>query len=112
MIEFFVDHPELAALIIGVLIDVAFTIVVLIRSFRSKKSIDSSYVDSIVDQALPGYICLAEQSCSDGVSKLQFVVSLALKKISKYISKSDEHLWISKIIEKVEAILATPQKKG
>lgn len=108
MIEFIENHLGLFLCICGVLADVILTIFVLI--FRNKGK-TNDYVEHLIDSYLPGFICLAEASGSDGASKLSMVIDLVMGKIRKYVLKKDDHLYRTMIIEKTEAILKTPQKK-
>ena len=112
MIDFFVENPNYFFLAIGVIADVLVGVIVLIFSFRKKKLNESDRIEVLIDSVLPGYITLAEASESYGSSKLSLVVELVMKKISRYILKKDVHVYRSMIIEKVENILSTPQKKG
>ena len=109
MIEFIMNHPDVLALIIGLLVDIILTILCL--CFR-KKAKAKDYVVNIIDEVLPGFISLAEASGSDGDTKLSFVIDMVLKRIKRYIVKDDLHFYKSLIIEKTEAILSCPQKKG
>lgn len=108
MIEFFESHQGLLPVIVGLVLDIVLTILCLI--FR-KKGKTKDYVINLIDEVLPGFICLAEESGCDGISKLSMVIDLVLKRIKKFIVKDDFHFYKSLIIEKVEAILSTPQKK-
>lgn len=68
-------------------------------------------INSLIDDALPAVIRLAEASCSDGKAKMALVVRVLLQKISKYDKNQDETYWSKVIIDKAEAILSCPQKK-
>lgn len=109
MINFIESHLDLVLLLSVGVIELVF---VVISFFRKKRLNNEDFVTSRIDSILPGYINLAEASDCDGSTKLSFVVDCVLKNIKRFISKKDEKHFISLIIEKTEAILSTPQKKG
>lgn len=108
MIEFIESHYVFILVCFSVLIEV----LILINSFRKGSLNKKDFIEVIIDQALPGFINLAEESSSDGSSKLALVVKLCIDKIKSFITKKDESFYRSLIVKKVEAILSTPQKKG
>lgn len=107
MIEFIESHYLLILACISLIAEV----IIIIRSFRKNKVDQAAIIENLIDSVLPGFINLAESTCADGTSKLCLVVKLCIEKIAKYISKSDESYYRTLIIEKVESILSTPQKK-
>lgn len=85
--------------------------------FFLKKAPSVNYDDHIkssIDSAVLYYIKLAELSGAVGSEKLAFVVSMIMKRIKLQFGSSehDEEYWRSYVVEKVEAVLTTPQKKG
>lgn len=107
MIEFIENHYLLLIAAVGFVVEV----IVLIRSFRKGKVNQEDFIENIIDKVLPGYINLAEASGADGVEKLALVVKLAIEQIKRYITSGSEEFYRKLIIQKVEAILSTPQKK-
>ena len=96
------------------LIVVVVGIIEVLIFFLAKKRPSLNLIDrinSLIDDALPAVIRLAEASCSDGKSKMALVVRVLLEKISKYDKNQDETYWSKVIIDKAEAILSCPQKK-
>lgn len=108
MIDWIIENPQLFTAGVGLVFDVVIFFIVL---FRGKKAVSSDSIKLLIDENLPGSIILAEQSELDGPYKLGFVIDVILRRIRKYIKKSDDTYWISYIKDKVEAILSTPQKK-
>lgn len=108
MIEFIIDHPGFLGLAIGVLVDIVVTIILC---FRKEKCHDKDFIVNSINEMLPGCINLAEESGVDGSSKLSMVLELVLAKVKRFICKKDLHYYKALIVEKVEAILSTPQKK-
>lgn len=88
---------------------------VIIFFLKKKPSVNyDDHIKSLIDGAICYYIKLAEMTKASGSEKLVFVVSSLLTRIKKFFDSSeyDEAYWRSYIVEKVEAILTTPQKKG
>lgn len=106
MKEFILNYWQYLVIILVDLIGLVFILL------RKKQSITEASIKEMIADVVPGYINLAEASGSTGRTKLCLVVDLVLKRIQKYISKSDEQFWISYIHDVIEAILSTPQKKG
>ena len=107
ILDFIKDNPLLIVAVFSLVIEV----IVLVRSFRKGKINQDDFIDSILSDKLPSFINLAESTCADGSSKLCLVVKLAIESIRKYIKKDDEPFYRQLIIDKVESILSTPQKK-
>lgn len=66
---------------------------------------------SDIDDVLPGFIQLAEQTGLSGQDKMAFVVSSCIERLKHIVSSIDEIYWSKLIVSKTEAILACPQKK-
>ena len=107
VIEFIVANWQLLAMAVILVLE----IVVFFLKKKPQVNLDD-HIKSLIDEFLPGFILLAEQTGAKGSEKLAFVVSSLLGKIKKQVSSKDEDFWKDYIISKVEAVLATPQKKG
>lgn len=106
MIEFLVAYWQYLLLGIAIIVEALF--------FFLKKRPSLNLVDritSLIDDALPAVIRLAEASCTEGRAKMCFVVRVMLDKIRSYHKDADETYWSKVIIDKTEAILSCPQKK-
>ena len=98
------------------------SILILLLSFIIsivRKRANSNLVDSVKSsllELLPGFISLAEISEVPGADKKNFVIDLALDRISSLLgcklSDADRAYWISFISSSLESILSTPQKKS
>lgn len=106
MIEFLAAYWQYLLLGIAIIVEAFFFFL------KKRPSLNvHDRITSLIDDSLPAVIRLAEQSCTDGRSKMCFVVRVMLKKISSYMKDPDETYWSKVIIDKTEAILACPQKK-
>lgn len=98
------------------------SILILLLSFiisLVRKRANSNLVDSVKSsllELLPSFISLAEVSEVPGEDKKNFVINLALDRISSLLgcklSDTDRAYWVSFIISSLESILSTPQKKS
>lgn len=84
-----------------------------------RKRANSNLVDSVKSsllELLPSFISLAEVSEVPGEDKKNFVINLALDRISSLLgyklSDADISYWVSFITSSLESILSTPQKKS
>ena len=94
----------------------ALTVLEVIFFLLKKKAVINydDHIKSSIESAICYYVKLAEVSQASGSEKLAFVVSMLLKRVKKFFgaTEHDEEYWRSYIVERVEAILTTPQKKG
>ena len=98
------------------------SILILLLSFIIsivRKRANSNLVDSVKSsllELLPSFISLAEVSEVPGEDKKNFVINLALDRISSLLgcklSDVDKSYWVSFITSSLESILSTPQKKS
>ncbi len=98
------------------------SILILLLSFIIsivRKRANSNLVDSVKSsllELLPSFISLAEVSEVPGEDKKNFVINLALDRISSLLgcklSDADKSYWVSFISSSLESILSTPQKKS
>lgn len=98
------------------------SILILLLSFiisLVRKRANSNLVDSVKSslfELLPSFISLAEISEVPGEDKKNFVINLALDRISSLLgcklSDADKSYWVSFISSSLESILSTPQKKS
>ncbi len=98
------------------------SILILLLSFIIsivRKRANSNLVDSVKSsllELLPSFISLAEVSDVPGEDKKNFVINLALDRISSLLgcklSDADKSYWVSFITSSLESILSTPQKKS
>ena len=98
------------------------SILILLLSFiisLVRKRANSNLVDSVKSsllELLPSFISLAELSDVPGEDKKNFVINLALDRISSLLgcklSDADKSYWVSFISSSLESILSTPQKKS
>ena len=98
------------------------SILILLLSFLIsivRKRANSNLVDSVKSsllELLPSFISLAEISEVPGEDKKNFVINLALDRISSLLgcklSDADISYWVSFISSSLESILSTPQKKS
>lgn len=98
------------------------SILILLLSFiisLVRKRANSNLVDSVKSsllELLPSFISLAEVSEVPGEDKKNFVINLALDRISSLLgcklSDTDRAYWVSFITSSLESILSTPQKKS
>lgn len=98
------------------------SILILLLSFiisLVRKRANSNLVDSVKSsllELLPSFISLAEVSEVPGEDKKNFVINLALDRISSLLgcklSDADRSYWVSFISSSLESILSTPQKKS
>ncbi len=98
------------------------SILILLLSFiisLVRKRSNSNLVDSVKSsllELLPSFISLAEVSDVPGEDKKNFVINLALDRISSLLgcklSDADKSYWVSFITSSLESILSTPQKKS
>ncbi len=84
-----------------------------------RKRANSNLVDSVKSsllELLPSFISLAEVSEVPGEDKKNFVINLALDRISSLLgyklSDADKSYWVNFITSSLESILSTPQKKS
>lgn len=106
MIDFIIQYwPTLAIAAIEIVS------IILVIIIGKKKGISTDAIKVIIANKIPSLVSLAEASGSTGKEKLGFVVMSCLALVKKYVSNCDESFWIEYIIEQVEAILSTPQKK-
>lgn len=88
---------------------------IIIFFLKKKPSVNyDDHIKSLIDSAVCYYIKLAEMTEAPGSEKLAFVTCALLTRVKKFFSASeqDEDYWRSYIVEKVESVLTTPQKKG
>ena len=107
VLNFLLENWQLLAMVLVLILE----IVVFFLKKKPQVNLDD-HIKSLIDEFLPGFILLAEQTGSSGPEKLAFVVSSLLGKVKRTISSKDEEFWKDYIISKVEAVLSTPQKKG
>lgn len=107
ILDFIEEHYLLIIAAVSLIVET----VVLIRSFRRGSINQDAFIENLLDSKLPAFINLAESTCADGASKLSLVVKLGIEAIKKYVTRGSEQFYRKVIIEKVEAILSTPQKK-
>lgn len=98
------------------------SILILLLSFIIsivRKRANSNLVDSVKSsllELLPSFISLAEVSEVPGEDKKNFVINLALDRISSLLgcklSDTERAYWVSFISSSLESILSTPQKKS
>lgn len=98
------------------------SILILLLSFIIsivRKRANSNLIDSVKSsllELLPSFISLAEVSEVPGEDKKNFVINLALDRISSLLgcklSDADKSYWVSFISSSLESILSTPQKKS
>lgn len=98
------------------------SILILLLSFIIsivRKRANSNLVDSVKSsllELLPSFISLAEVSEVPGEDKKNFVINLALDRISSLLgcklSDAEKSYWVSFISSSLESILSTPQKKS
>ena len=98
------------------------SILILLLSFLIsivRKRANSNLVDSVKSsllELLPSFISLAEISEVPGEDKKNFVINLALDRISSLLgcklSDAEKSYWVSFITSSLESILSTPQKKS
>ena len=98
------------------------SILILLLSFIIsivRKRANSNLVDSVKSsllELLPSFISLAEVSEVPGEDKKNFVINLALDRISSLLgcklSDADKSYWVSFISSSLKSILLTNQKKS
>lgn len=96
--------------ILTVLLAVGEIIFLLFRTKKSRKMV----VDSLVS-ILPDFICDAEKKFSDGESKIKYVLSCCIDHLEVETKESRFkliRLYGDLLVEYIEKILSTPQKKG
>ena len=100
--------------LLSILILLLSFIISLVRKRANSNLIDS--VKSSLLELLPSFISLAEVSEVPGEDKKNFVINLALDRISSLLgcklSDADKSYWVSFISSSLESILSTPQKKS
>lgn len=100
--------------ILSILILLLSFIISLVRKRANSNLVDS--VKSSLLELLPSFISLAEVSEVPGEDKKNFVINLALDRISSLLgcklSDADKSYWVSFISSSLESILSTPQKKS
>ena len=91
------------------------TIIGIVR-MKKKGMTFQEIISGILMEQLPLYVSMAETSGGTGEQKRVFVLNKALNycadKLGRQLSQSETDLIIAYASEKIEAILATPQKKG
>lgn len=111
VLDFIVDNWYY---LLSILILLLSFIVSLVRKRANSNLIDS--VKSSLLELLPSFISLAEVSEVPGEDKKNFVINLALDRISSLLgcklSDADKSYWVSFISSSLESILSTPQKKS
>lgn len=111
VLDFIVDNWYY---LLSILILLLSFIISLVRKRANSNLIDS--VKSSLLELLPSFISLAEVSEVPGEDKKNFVINLALDRISSLLgcklSDADKSYWVSFISSSLESILSTPQKKS
>lgn len=111
VLDFIVDNWYY---LLSILILLFSFIISLVRKRANSNLIDS--VKSSLLELLPSFISLAEVSEVPGEDKKNFVINLALDRISSLLgcklSDADKSYWVSFISSSLESILSTPQKKS
>lgn len=111
VLDFIVDNWYY---LLSILILLLSFIISIIRKRANSNLIDS--VKSSLLELLPSFISLAEVSEVPGEDKKNFVINLALDRISSLLgcklSDADKSYWVSFISSSLESILSTPQKKS
>lgn len=69
------------------------------------------HIKALIAEFAPKFINLAEITFSSGQDKKMFVASEILKKIKHYYVSIDDSYWTSVIMDYIESVLTTPQKK-
>ena len=110
--EFLVHNWQLLAS--GVLFIIA-TIIGFIR-MKKKGMTFQEILSGILMEQLPLWISMSETSGGTGEQKRVAVLNKALNycssKLGRTLSQAESDMIISYVSEKIESILATPQKKG
>ena len=111
ILDFLVDNWYY---LLSILILLLSFIISIVRKRANSNLIDS--VKSSLLELLPSFISLAEVSEVPGEDKKNFVINLALDRISSLLgcklSDADKSYWVSFISSSLESILSTPQKKS
>ena len=111
ILDFIVDNWYY---LLSILILLLSFIISLVRKRANTNLVDS--VKSSLLELLPSFISLAEVSEVPGEDKKNFVINLALDRISSLLgcklSDADKSYWVSFISSCLESILSTPQKKS
>lgn len=111
ILDFIVDNWYY---LLSILILLLSFIISIVRKRANSNLIDS--VKSSLLELLPSFISLAEVSEVPGEDKKNFVINLALDRISSLLgcklSDADKSYWVSFITSSLESILSTPQKKS
>lgn len=111
VLDFIVDNWYY---LLSILILLLSFIISIVRKRANSNLIDS--VKSSLLELLPSFISLAEVSEVPGEDKKNFVINLALDRISSLLgcklSDTDRAYWVSFISTSLESILSTPQKKS
>ncbi len=111
ILDFIVDNWYY---LLSILILLLSFIISIVRKRSNSNLIDS--VKSSLLELLPSFISLAEVSEVPGEDKKNFVINLALDRISSLLgcklSDADKSYWVSFITSSLESILSTPQKKS
>ena len=91
------------------------TIIGIIRMKRKGMSF-SEIMSGLLAEQLPLFVSLAENNGGTGEQKRVFVLNKALnyvaEKLGRPLSQAESDLIIGYATEKIETILANPQKKG
>lgn len=91
------------------------TVIGIIR-MKKKGMTFQEIMAGILMEQLPLYVSMAETSGGSGEQKRVFVLNKALNycasKLGRQLSQEESDMIIAYASEKIEAILATPQKKG
>lgn len=82
----------------------------VILCFKKSKSLLPVY--ALIKDVLPGVVKLAEETSLKGDEKLSFAVDLVKGYLVKAYPKLSPDTYTRYIVEKIEEILSTPQKKG
>ena len=111
ILDFIVDNWYY---LLSILILLLSFIISIVRKRANSNLVDSG--KSSLLELLPSFISLAEVSEVPGEDKKNFVINLALDRISSLLgcklSDTDRAYWVSFITSSLESILSTPQKKS
>ena len=107
ILEFIKTYYQFIALGFSVLI---FVLDVLILGIRNRQPLMTIY--SKIREWLPSVVKAAEETCMKGEDKLSFAVDMIKGYLVKAFPKVDPDKYTRVIVELVEELLTTPQKKG
>ena len=110
--EFIIKNWQLLA---SALLFIIATIIGIIR-MKKKGMTFQEIMSGILMEQMPLWVSMAETSGGSGDQKKVFVLNKALNycasKLGRQLSQEESDLIIAYASEKIETILATPQKKG